>query len=47
MVQQMAIYEQGCRLIVSVPPLCPDEGSNLSTGRRSETYSAFDDRLLT
>jgi len=30
MVQQMAIYEQGCGLMVSIFPPPPNEGSNLS-----------------
>ena len=36
MVQRMAIYEQGCKLIVSVSLTCPRQCNNLSIERRSE-----------
>ena len=30
MVQQMAIYDQGCKLMVGTPPFCPNKRANLS-----------------
>ena len=49
MVQQMAIYEQGCRLIVSAPsrPRLRTKEFTFLDRMQVRTYSAFDDRSLT
>ena len=36
MIQRMGIYEKGCKLIVSVPLLCPSKRNNLLVEPRLE-----------
>jgi len=47
MVQQMAIYEQGSKLMVSVPPHLQMKELTFLDRTQVRTYSAFDDRSLT
>ena len=47
MVQQMEIYEQGCKLIVSVHLSSPNGKLMFLDRTQVRTYSPFDNRSLT
>ena len=47
MVQQMAIYDHGCQLMVGTPLSYPDKRNNIFNRMQVRIFSALDDRYLT
>jgi len=46
MVQQMAMYDQGCQLMVGTPLSCPDRWNNVFDRMQVRMFSALEEKCL-